>query len=60
MFGIDSFWVALGFILTILSTILCIVYGVINWNKEGELKSFEIREEKKWIKEEEKLEEEIL
>lgn len=33
MLGLEGVAVPLGFILTILSTILCIIYGILNWNK---------------------------
>jgi len=32
--GIPDPWVLAGYLLVILSTLLCIVYGAINWNKE--------------------------
>lgn len=31
--GIEDPWIWSVYILTILSTLLCIVYGIINWNK---------------------------
>ena len=31
--GIPDPWVLSGYILVILSTLLCVIYGVINWNK---------------------------
>ena len=33
MLGIEDKYVALAYILCIASTLLCVVYGVINWNK---------------------------
>ncbi|HPS53336.1 MAG TPA: hypothetical protein PLK08_07280 [Phycisphaerae bacterium] len=33
MFGIDDISVILAFILCIASTILCLIYGIIQWNK---------------------------
>jgi len=50
-----DFGVALAFLLTILSAILCIVYGLINWNK-GDEESNEILL-KKWAEEEKEIEE---
>ncbi len=32
MLGLEGVAVPLGFILTILSTLLCIVYGIMTWN----------------------------
>jgi hypothetical protein len=50
--------VNLAFWLTILSTLLCIVYGIINWNK-GDEESNDILL-KKWAKEEKELNEELI
>lgn len=56
MFGIDSVGVGMAFGLTILSTILCVIYGVINWNKgSDEVDQSDI----KWSSEEERIEEKL-
>ncbi len=56
MLGIEDKWVALAYLLCILSTILCVVYGIINWNKGDEdVKSEDI----KWVSEEKKVEDEL-
>ncbi|KZX16356.1 hypothetical protein MBCUT_09080 [Methanobrevibacter cuticularis] len=34
--GIPDPWVLSGFLLTILATLLCVIYGIINWNKGDE------------------------
>jgi len=58
MFGLGDAAVSTGFLLTILSSLLCIIYGIIIWNKpEEEVSEEEIREEKKWAEEEKKIEE---
>ena len=36
MLGIPDFWVWSAYVLCILSTAACVVYGVRNWNKDGE------------------------
>ncbi len=36
LLGIQDIWVWLAYILSILSTVLCVVYGLINWNKGEE------------------------
>lgn len=59
MLGLGDFWVSLVFVLTILSTILCVVYGAKNWNKGDEPSAEEIEEEKKWEKEERDIEEKL-
>jgi len=54
--GIESPAVFAGYILCILSTVLCVVYGILNWNKGGtELDS----EDVEWAGQEKKVEEEF-
>lgn len=36
MLGFGDFSIFLVYVLCIVSTVVCIVYGVINWNKDGE------------------------
>ncbi len=56
MFGIEDKYVSTAYLLCILSTILCVVYGLITWNKGEE----EVRlEDLKWVSEELKIEEEL-
>lgn len=31
--GLADIWISSGYLLCILSTILCVVYGAMNWNK---------------------------
>lgn len=33
MLGIEDFWVWLAYLLCIASSILCVIYGLINWNR---------------------------
>lgn len=47
--GIEDPWVVLVYILCILSTLLCVVYGLINWNKGEEPVK---KEDVDWAKEE--------
>ena len=54
MFGIADPWIALAYLLCILSSVLCVVYGLMKWNSDGET----IDEEKaKWAKEEDEISE---
>jgi hypothetical protein len=55
MLGIPDPWVLAGYLLTILSTCLCIGYGMINWNKEEELSPVSV--DKQWEQDEIKIEE---
>ena len=36
MLGMADGWTALVWLLNVLSMLLCVVYGIINWNKGGE------------------------
>ncbi|MBC7217519.1 MAG: hypothetical protein H5U36_05045 [Candidatus Caldatribacterium sp.] len=55
MLGLHDFSIVLVCLLCTGSTVLCMVYGLLNWNRGGE----EVQVEKviKWEKEEEALEE---
>jgi hypothetical protein len=53
--GIDDPWIWGVYLLCILSTLLCVIYGTVNWNREGELEALEIREEAAWEAEEEEM-----
>jgi hypothetical protein len=54
MLGIQDKWVSLAYILSVVSTLLCVIYGFIYWNKgDTEIKP----EDKQWAKEEEKVDE---
>ncbi len=48
-FGLSGFSIFLAYLLTILSAILCLVYGILHWNK-GE-HPHDIEEELDWEKE---------
>ena len=53
MLGLEGIAVPLGFILTILSTLLCVIYGIANWNK-GYVTEEELKQEKTWKETEKK------
>lgn len=48
MNSFGDFGVTLGYILTILSMVACVVYGLVNWNKPREDQAQEIMEEEAW------------
>ena len=54
--GIDDPWVWGAYIGSILATLLCVVYGILNWNKSGEDEEGEIKEEMEWHKKEKDME----
>ena len=56
MLGIESTSIGLAYILSILSAIGCVIYGICFWNKGAE----EINiDDKKWVKEEKELEKDM-
>jgi len=60
MLGIWDPWIWGVYILCILSALLCVIYGIINWNKGGEEEAQEIIEEAAWEMKEEEMEEKEL
>lgn len=59
MLGFTDPWIFIVYLLCILSTTLCVVYGIINWNKGADEEPEQIREEAEWEKGEEEIREEI-
>ena len=57
MFGLEDFWIGLVYSLCILSTILCVIYGAVLWNKNGD--AVPTQEEVEWVEEEDKIDEEM-
>ncbi len=53
MFGIQDPWIVLVYILCVLSTLLCVVYGALNWNSDGDIEPQQ--EDKEWAREEDEL-----
>lgn len=60
MLGIDDPWIWGVYLLCILSALLCLIYGLKNWNREGELEAVEIRETAAWEDSEEEMQEKEL
>lgn len=57
MFGIEDPWIWMAYLLIILSALACVVYGVLNWNKDGDDTPTEA--DIKWAKEEDKIGDEL-
>jgi hypothetical protein len=57
MLGIKDGWVVAAYLLCIFSTLLCVAYGLINWNKGDEPVK---QEDMQWAKEEKEEVEEAL
>jgi hypothetical protein len=58
--GINDPWIWGVYLLCILSTLLCVIYGLVNWNKGGELEAVEISEEVSWEAKEKDMQEKEL
>ena len=56
MLGIEDKYVSLAYILCLASTLLCVIYGVINWNR-GQVNVDQ--EDIRWAQQEKKVEEEL-
>ena len=57
MLGIKDPWIILAYLTCIVSAIVCIAYGLYNWNRGGDDEPVEFSEEAKWEKDEMKIEE---
>lgn len=52
MLGFSDPWVLAGFVVTILSAVFCVIYGILNRNRGGMEKEGDYREEIQWEREE--------
>lgn len=59
MFGLGDFSIVAVYLLCVLSTLLCIIYGILNWNKGGEPNAKEIKKEVDWDKKELEINEDL-
>ena len=59
MFGLHDFWIVSAFVLCILSAVLCVVYGIVYWNKGADSESKEIAEGKQWTENEKEIEDKL-
>ncbi len=59
MLGLSDFSVFLSYSLVFLLALTCITYGLLKWNREGEISEEEIQEEKTWLREELEIEEKV-
>lgn len=57
MFGIQDPWIWLPYLLCILSTLLCVIYGLLNWNRGQE--EAVTPQDIEWAEEEEKIGDEL-
>jgi hypothetical protein len=48
MLGFAEFWAFLAYAGSILTALLCVIYGIVNWNKPKADETKEVEEEIKW------------
>lgn len=56
MLGLGDIWVFSAYVLCIASTIFCLIYSIMRWNKDGTPAS---KKDLTWLDEEAKIEEEL-
>lgn len=56
MLGLSDIWISSAYLLCILGAAICIVYGLLNWNRGGEVPT---QEDLQWEQEEVKLEDQL-
>ena len=60
MWGIEDKWILSAYLLCIASAALCVVYGLLNWNRGDDSgETAEAARDAQWAAEEKKLEEEL-
>ena len=59
MLGLGDGWVVAAYTLCISSTLLCIIYGIMNWNKEADVDTRPDAAAGEWIKEEIEIDKQI-
>ncbi len=59
MFGIEDPVIYIGYLLTVLSLLLCVIYGAINWNKGDDPKESALETDVKWVEKEEEIQSQI-
>jgi hypothetical protein len=59
LLGIEDKYVAAAYFLCVASTVLCVIYGLIMWNRGGEEAPEQQVEDVRWAQEEKKVEEEL-
>lgn len=56
MLGITDPWVAAAFVLCLVSSLLCVIYGAMNWNRGDDTPT---PDDRQWAKEEDQLGDEL-
>lgn len=59
MLGFSDFGIALVYLLCIASTVLCVVYGFINWNRGNGKEPVDLEAARRWNEKEQSIEENL-
>lgn len=59
MLGITDPWILMAYLLCIISTLACVVYGILNWNKGAEDNPSRIKKDVLWESDESKINESL-
>lgn len=59
MLGLTDIGIILAYTLCIAAAVLCVVYGIMNWNKGDEVDDKEIKEELEWDEKEAEVNEQL-
>ncbi len=59
MLGLEGAGVVVAYLLCVACALLCVAYGIMNWNKPPEDQSREIEEEMKWEKKDTNISEQL-
>ncbi|THB72126.1 MAG: hypothetical protein D6B28_06120 [Gammaproteobacteria bacterium] len=59
MLGFEDTSIAFVYIANIVAVTVCVIYGIINWNKGADTEAEEIAEELQWEKEEAELDKDL-
>ncbi len=57
MLGLQDNSIFFAYILSIASALICVLYGILNWNRGADNEADEIRSEQEWENEEEAINE---
>jgi hypothetical protein len=59
MLGFSGFSITLIYYLLVLSALVCIIYGAVNWNKGSDISEEEAQKKQTWMKEKLALDREV-
>jgi len=59
MFGLEDPWIATAYLLNFGAVLLCVVYGIRNWNRGSDPTATQLAEDQQWGREEEKIDKEF-